>query len=62
MTVEEAKARLRAKAAEHSLLAWVRHHPLEGALGAVLFGVLVGGSSRLSRVLRESATLLLKLL
>ncbi len=58
----EAKAHLLSVASEHRIASWVNRNPKESALAAFLAGFLMGGSSKLGRALKDSATLLLKLI
>ena len=60
MSVVEAKDRLRAVASDHELLGWVRRHPTEGALSALLLGIVVGSAPRVQDALRDAVILLLK--
>ena len=62
MTVERAKERLRATAAEHPLFGWVKRHPKESLVGALVLGLTVGRYPRLGSALRRGAFFALKTL
>jgi hypothetical protein len=59
MTVEEAKARLRAAATQGDILAWVSHSPQQSVLIAFILGLTAGTSSAARRALTSGVLSLL---
>mgnify|MGYP006300640835 CR=1 FL=1 len=51
LTVDAAKARLRAVARRRSLAAWVREHPMEGLLAGFAAGAVSGATPETRRLL-----------
>jgi hypothetical protein len=58
--VEEARERLREAASKGDPLRWAKRHPVEGILGAFIFGFLTGTTPKAREALRDTAFLLLK--